>query len=130
MSYISVIDRMKWGSAALTALREGQDADAIIAAYCQAKEGNPAPYDELLDVASDAVTDSLHALTAEQKSDESYERVIAPEELDLTEFNELITVISNRVNQPDYNPEFGPSDYTRRAFSHFLEEQEESLQDE
>lgn len=121
---LSNYDRAEFANAALNAMRNEQSAAAILEAYCSAKEGRSALYDELVDVASDAVSDTLHALAQDQFGDELESRVIDTDEMDLTEFYKMISIMAPHVNSAEFNAE----DFERRAFSHFYEEQEESLE--
>lgn len=116
-------DRASAALSALAVMRKNQDAKSILEAYCQNREGSPELYDELVDVASDAVSDTLHALSVLQFAMELPERVVQPNEMDLTDFYQMISIMAPYVNAQDFNA----FDFERRAFSHFIEEQEEEL---
>lgn len=128
MQDITNIDRASWGFAAISAYRQQtpdtpERAQAIIGAYCQAKEGNPKPYDDVNDVIADMLTDVLHGLSLEQLPQVVQERVVTTSELDLTVYADITQLCLPTLGENSYDA----ADLARISTSHFLEEQEEYL---
>lgn len=125
-AYITIEQRIVWGQAVLnTCLKPAVSAD-VLPHYCQIRTGHQALYDSPDNVAADALSDVLHALTAEQLAEASYERVIQPEELDATAFNQVATLLCH----PDTGTTAGIDTLTEQATFRFLTEQEDALSGE
>lgn len=94
-------ERASWGQAALDAAAQGLDAPAILLAYSAAKSGHQRLYEEPVLVASDALTDALHALQDTQLPDTVDTTLVSAEQLDLTAHQCLMDALHAKDHYPD-----------------------------